>query len=44
MAEEVEGLVMAASCEVSEAVPSIDASEPELAAEEAVVGRPIVGD
>lgn len=44
MAEEVEELVMAASCEVSEAVPSIDASELELEAEEAVIGRSIVGD
>lgn len=46
VAEEVEELVMAASCEVSEAVFSIAASELELEleAEEAAFGRPVVGD
>lgn len=43
-AEEVDELVMAASCEVSEAVSSVVASELELDAEEAAIGRPVVGD
>lgn len=48
VAEEVEEFVMAACCEVSEAVSAVIVSELEvklgLAAEEAVIGRPFVGD
>lgn len=44
VAEEVEELVVAASCEVSEAVSSSVASELEVEAEDAVIGRPVVGD
>lgn len=42
VAEEIEELVMAASCEVSEAVASTVVSELELEVEEAVIGRPVV--
>ena len=44
VAEEVEELVVAASCEVSEAVCSSVASALEVEAEDAVIGRPVVGD
>lgn len=44
VAEEAEELVMAASCEVSDAVSSTTSWDAELEAEEAVIGRPVVGD
>ena len=43
VAEEVEELVMAAPCEVSEGVSSTISWDAELEAEEAVYGRPVVG-